>query len=67
MKMLEELKSLLTAQHHNKWMKIKEVCNYVSVSESTIRKAIKRCTLKASNQTGRLLFKHNDVDRWLKG
>ena len=67
MEMLEELKSLLIAQHHNKWMNIKEVCNYVSVSESTIRRAIKRGTLKASNQTGRLLFKHNDVDRWLRG
>ena len=67
MEMLEELKSLLIVQHHNKWMNIKEVCNYTSVSESTIRRAIKRGTLKASNQTGRLLFKYNDVDRWLKG
>ena len=67
MEMLEELKSLVITKHHNKWMNIKEVCNYTSVSESTIRRAIKRGTLKASNQTGRLLFKYNDVDRWLKG
>ena len=67
MEMLEELKSLLIVQHHNKWMNIKEVCNYTSVSESTIRRAVKRGTLKASSQTGRLLFKRTAVDNWLKG
>ena len=65
--MLEELKSLLITNHHNKWMNINEICNYTSVSESTIRRAVRRGTLKASNQTGRLLFKRTDVDKWLRG
>ena len=31
---LEELKSLIKTNHHNKWMNIREVCDYTSVSES---------------------------------
>lgn len=64
---LEELKSLIKTNHQNKWMNIREVSEYTSVSGSTIRRAIKRGVLKASNQTGRLLFKRIDVDNWLKG
>ena len=65
--MLEELKSLVITNHHNNWMNINEICDYTSVSESTIRRAVKRGTLKASNQTGRLLFKRTSVDNWLRG
>ena len=63
--MLEELKSLIITNHHNKWMNINEICNYTSVSESTIRRAVRRGTLKASTSTGRLLFKKSNVDKWL--
>ena len=63
--MLEELKSLVITNHHNKWMNINEICNYTSVSESTIRRAVRRGTLKASTSTGRLLFKKSNVDKWL--
>ena len=53
---------------HEKGVKVvKEVTKYSNLSESTIRRAVKRGTLKASNQTGRLLFKYTDVDNWLKG
>ena len=51
----------------DKWLTIKEVTQYSNLSESTIRRAVKRGTLKSSNQTGRLLFKSTDVDNWLKG
>ena len=64
---LEELKSLIKTNHHNKLMNIREVCDYTSVSESTIRRAVKKSVLKASNQTGRLLFKRINVDNWLEG
>ena len=64
---LEELKSLIKTNYHNKWMNIREVCEYTSVSESTIRRAIKRGVLKVSNQTGKLLFKRINVDKWIGG
>ena len=38
---------------------------YTSVSNSTIRRAVKKGKLKASQSTGKLLFKLSNVDRWL--
>ena len=64
---LDEIKSMLTGKINDKWLTIKEVTKYSNLSESTIRRAVKRGTLKAANQTGRLLFKYTDLDNWLKG
>ena len=64
---LDEIKSILTGRTNDKWLKIDEVCKYSSISDITIRRAVRRVTLKASTSTGRLLFKKSDVDRWLRG
>ena len=61
------MKEIIQGNISDKWMNMKDVCNYTSVSESTIRRAVKRCTLKSSKGTGRLLFKQSDIDNWLKG
>ena len=62
---LDEIKSILTGRTNDKWLKINEVCKYSSISDSTIRRAVRRGTLKASTSTGRLLFKKSNVDKWL--
>lgn len=62
---LDEIKSILTGRTNDKWLKIDEVCKYSSISDSTIRRAVRRGTLKASTSTGRLLFKKSNVDKWL--
>ena len=62
---LDEIKSILTGKTNDKWLKIDEVCRYSSISDSTIRRAVRRGTLKASTSTGRLLFKKSNVDKWL--
>jgi excisionase family DNA binding protein len=62
---LDEIKSILIEKKTDKWMKINNVCDYASLSESTIRRNVKRGALKASTSTGRLLFKKSDVDKWL--
>ena len=62
---LDEIKSILTGRTNDKWLKIDEVCRYSSISDSTIRRAVRRGTLKASTSTGRLLFKKSNVDKWL--
>ena len=49
----------------NIWIPLKDVCRYSSLSDSTIRRAVRRGTLKASTSTGRLLFKKSNVDKWL--
>lgn len=63
---LEEIKLLVTGQINDKWLKIDEVSKYASLSESTLRRAHRRGTLKASQVTGRLLFKKSNVDEWLE-
>ena len=65
--LLNEIKGLIQNKVSDRWLSIREVCEYASISESTVRRAIKRGVLKASNQTGRLLFKVSNVDRWLNG
>ena len=65
--LLEEIRDLIQGKITNKWIDIKEVSGYTSVSKSTIRRAIRKGVLKASTSTGKLLFKVSDVDRWLNG
>ena len=65
--MLNGMKDMIEGKVSDKWLNIQDVCNYTSVSKSTIRRAVKRGTLKASQSTGKLLFKVSSVDRWLKG
>ena len=62
---LNEIKTLILGKVNDRWLTLKEVAEYTSVSESTIRRAIKKGVLKTSDKTGRLLFKVSDVDRWL--
>ena len=46
--LLEEIRELILGKISNRWMNIKEVSNYTSVSQSTIRRAIQKGVLKVS-------------------
>ena len=63
--LLEEIKCLIKDKVSDRWLSIREAASYASVSESTIRRAVKRGSLKASQVTGKLLFKVSKVDKWL--
>ena len=63
--LLNDIKVLMNDKMVDKWINIHEVSAYASVSNSTIRRAVKRGNLKASQSTGKLLFKLSNVDRWL--
>ena len=65
--LLNEIKTLILGKVNEKWLTLKEVSDYASISESTIRRAIVKGDLKSSKVTGRLLFKVSSVDRWLNG
>ena len=65
--LLNEIKSLIQHKVSNRWMSIRDVVDYTGLSESTVRRAIKRGMLKSSRVTGKLLFKVSSVDRWLNG
>ena len=65
--LLNEIKTLILGKVNERWLTLKEVSDYASVSESIIRRAIVKGNLKSSKVTGRLLFKVSSVDRWLNG
>jgi len=50
----------------SRWLDIKGVVEYTSLSTSTIRRAIQKGELKVSNKTGKLLFKLDWIQKWLE-
>jgi excisionase family DNA binding protein len=65
--LLNEIKASIKNKVSDGWLSVSDVCKYSSTSASTIYRAEKSGALKASRQTGRLLFRVSDVDRWLNG
>ena len=63
--LLNEIKGLIQGKVTDRWLCIREVCEYASVSESTVRRATRKGSLKASQSTGKLLFRVSSVDKWL--
>ena len=51
----------------NQWLTLKDVCKYVSLSPSTIFRAIQKGELRVSKKTGKLLFKKEWIDSFLGG
>ena len=49
----------------NKWLTIKDVCEYTSLSKSTIHRSTATGGLKVSKRTGVNLFKKEWVDEFL--
>ena len=48
-----------------RYLDISKVCQMTSISDSTIRRAIRKGVLKCSKKTGKLLFQEKDIMRWL--
>ena len=64
---LKRIEQKLEKYKENRWLSLKEVVTYNSLSVATIRRAKQKGFLKASSRTGKLLFKISDIDRWLNG
>ena len=65
LEILNEIKSLIKTSGTTKWLDIREVSNQTNLSKSTIRRAVQTGELKCSKRTGKLLFKVDDIERWL--
>lgn len=63
---LREIKALIRNKVTDRWMNLKELSNYTSLSESSLRRYVNKGVLKVSRKTGKLLFNIEDVKRWLK-
>jgi len=64
---LERIEKKLDGTFSNKYISINQVSKLVSLSPSTIRRAVAKSTLKCSKKSGKLLFLESDIRRWIDG
>ena len=64
---LERIEDNLRNKETEKYLTIKDVADFTSLSLSTIRRYVQKGELKCSKKSGKLLFWINDVKRWLDG
>ena len=68
MRKLDSIESNMQAnKSDSELMTIRDVIRYSKYSDSTIRRNIRRNTLKPFKKDGKKLFRRIDVDRWLNG
>ena len=64
---LKRIEDKLDGNYKNRFLSIREVSNLASISQSTIRRAVAKGTLKCSKRLGKVLFPEKEVGRWLNG
>ena len=62
---LERIEKKLDGSFKNQFLSINEVSKLISLSPSTIRRAITKGQLKYSKRLGKLLFLEPDVRKWI--
>ena len=65
LKKINKIQDHLLTNNQETWMSIKDAVQYTKLSDSTIRRAIKKGCLKVSRKTGKNLFKQSWIDQWL--
>ncbi len=64
---LDKIETLLEEKNRDKWLNLIQACDYTSLSPSTIRRAVSSGRLKMSKEVGKLMFRKQWLDKWLKG
>ena len=64
---LERIEKKLDGSFKDQFLSINQVSRLVSLSPSTIRRAVAKGELKCSRRIGKLLFQESDVRKWLNG
>ena len=64
---MERIERNLGNKETEKYLTIKDVSDFTSLSLSTIRRYVNKGELKCSRKSGKLLFWIKDVKRWLDG
>ena len=65
LKKINKIQDHLLKNNQDSWMSIKDVIQYTKLSDSTIRRAIKKGCLKVSRKTGKNLFQKSWINQWL--
>ena len=63
--LLNEILNKVKKGSSDEWLTIRQAVNYTKLSHRTLRRYISKGKLKASKNTGRLLFKKSHLDKWL--
>ena len=64
---LTRIEQKIEGQFTDKYIDIKQVSAFTSLSQSTIRRRIATGELKCIRRLGKLLFKKSAVEEWLDG
>ena len=64
---LDRIEESISKKNLSNLMTTTDIEDYTSLSKSTIRRHIKRGTLKSFKDEGKKLFRRSDVDKWLRG
>ena len=64
---LQRLEELIVDKTHDRWIGMKDAVRYTGLSEATLRRAIQSRKLKASKQTGKIMFRISWLDDFLIG
>ena len=64
---LERIEKKLDGSFKNQFLSINQVSKLVSLSPSTIRRAVAKGKLKCSRRLGKLLFQESAVRKWING
>ena len=64
---LNRIEKKLDGKYSDPFLSLKQVSELTSLSTSTLRRAIRKGYLKCSKNSGKLLFKRSNVERWLNG
>ena len=67
LKKINKIQDHLLTNNQDEWMCMKDAVQYTKLSDSTIRRAIKKGCLKVSKRTGKNLLKQSWIDKWLGG
>ena len=64
--LIKDIKNLITGKEtDDKWMGINKASKYCDCSSATLRRNVKAKKLKASQVTGKMLFKRSKLEEWL--
>ena len=64
-KIINDIMEIVNKSQKNNMLTIRDVSRLTTLSDATIRRAVKRGKLKKCNRPGKLLFRLSDVNRWL--
>ena len=62
---LDRIEQKLDDKKRKKYLSIRDVSELTSLSQSTIRRAIRTGSLNCKKKLGKILFLESDIDNWL--